>query len=104
MNRLTSNCPLSFHIWIWSEGLLEVEASGPINNHAAELRVRQQSADEPVSTKHVVPSPLLKWTTLTFKMKWQAIKLSNGHLVKRFWLGDTQTSSNSCGGLQIIHK
>lgn len=49
--------PLSFHIWIWSEGLLEVEASGPINNHAAELRVRQQSADEPVSTKHKSPNP-----------------------------------------------
>lgn len=48
--------PLSFHIWNWSEGLLEVEASGPINNHAAELRVRQQSADEPVSTKHKSPN------------------------------------------------
>lgn len=34
------------------------EASGPINNRTAELRVRQQSADEPVSTKHIVPSPL----------------------------------------------
>lgn len=67
MDRLTSNCPLFFHIWIWSEGLLEVEASGPINNHAAELRVRQQSADELVSTKHIVPSPFLKRRTLTFK-------------------------------------
>lgn len=55
------------HIWIWSEGLLRVEASGPINNRAAELRVRQQSADEPVSTKHKAPSPYLRRTTLTFK-------------------------------------
>lgn len=30
----------------------EAQASGPINNHSAELQVRQQSADEPVSTKH----------------------------------------------------
>lgn len=55
------------HIWIWSEGLLRVEASGPINNRAAELRVRQQSADEPVSTKHKPPSPFLRRTTLAFK-------------------------------------
>lgn len=68
MDRLTWTCPLSYHIWRWSEGLLEVEASGPINNHTAELRVRQQSADEPVSTKHIVPSPFsfLMRTTLTF--------------------------------------
>lgn len=74
MGRLTQNCPHSFHIWSWSEGLLEVEASGPINNHTAEVRVRQQSADEPVSTKHTVsfpPSPLPKRTTLTFK-KWDS--------------------------------
>lgn len=66
--RLRWNCPLPFHIWSWSEGLLEVEASGPINNHTTELRVRQQSADEHVSTKHIVPSlpPLLRRTTLTF--------------------------------------
>lgn len=72
MDGLTQICPLSFHIWSWSEGLLEVEASGPINNHTAELRVRQQSADEPVSTKHTVPSPLLQEDNSHFKkMTWQ---------------------------------
>lgn len=65
MDRLTWNCPLSYHIWRWSEGLLEVEASGPINNHPAELRVRQQSADEPVSTKHTPPPSLSSWGQLS---------------------------------------
>lgn len=51
-----------------SEGLLEAQASGPINNHTAELWVRQQSADEPVSTKQSpFPLPFLQRTTLTFK-------------------------------------
>lgn len=66
------------HIWIWSEGLLRAEASGPINNRAAELRVRQQSADEPVSTKHKAPSPYLRRTTLAFKKKMAGSKQSRG--------------------------
>lgn len=37
----------------------EAQAYGPINNHSAELWVRQQSADEPVSTKHKPLPPSL---------------------------------------------
>ncbi len=104
-DRLALNCPLSFHIWSWSEGLLEVEASGPINNHTAELRVRQQSADEPVSTKHIVPSPFLKRTTLTFK-KWEG-RLQSSDMYIHFYdfkIGGLRDSFFSNRNSQLTHK